>query len=443
MKKLIVVFSILAAVTFSVFANGADDKSAAEKSITVWMINNPVEKIIKAFDAVAVDFENETGIKVSYIRTPTNDFHTRLVTSISAGAYPDVIIWNSQPGIEFSSTGAVVTVDDVIAQAGKEHFGAGVLQSYMIKNKIYEIPFLARPAGIHARKSWLEAAGYSTELKTDKNGNFYMEGLRTWEDIVQAGIKITKASEGKYGLGFGYSRKAFGDSAGFAFSVNASYGGRILDKNGKVAINSRETIAALRFMQNMWKSGALPAACTTWDGNSNNQFFIGGDIGIVFNSNSILAKLNDKTTVKASDVIIIPFPIGSAGRSFMEASPETISIFKTAKVNYAKQFASYLIKPDTQIKMFRTMGFGYYSPLRADVMNNAIFSSLSQNEKVFMRDTMKAVGPSFPSDADSRLTALYSSFLFDDALSRIAVDGWSPEQVADEMEKKVKEAIED
>ena len=79
------------------------------------------------------------------------------------------------------------------------------------------------------------------------------------------------------------------------------------------------------------------------------------------------------------------------------------------------------------------MGFGYYSPLRADVMNNAIFSSLSQNEKVLMRDTMKAVGPSFPSDADSRLTALYSSFLFDDALSRIAVDGWSPEPVHDEM----------
>jgi hypothetical protein len=32
--------------------------------------------------------------------------------------------------------------------------------------------------------------------------------------------------------------------------------------------------------------------------------------------------------------------------------------------------------------------------------------------------------------------------VWDDALSRIAVDNWTPEQIAAEMEKKVKEAFE-
>jgi multiple sugar transport system substrate-binding protein len=422
-------------------SQAASPGASVSKDIELWMINNPNAPIIKAFDDAGKNFEAAAGIKVNYVRTPTNDFHTKLVTSISAKVYPDMIIWNISPGIEFSGTGMVVTVDDLVNEIGRGKFADGDLRMLTLNGKLYEIPFLTRPSGLHARKSWLQKAGYDTTLRTDAKGQYYMEGLRTWEDILEAGKKITDVSNGKYGLGFAYSRKAYGDSAGFCAGVLACYGSRVLDDNGKAAINSPETIAGLAFLKRFWESGAIPPAATTWDGNSNNQFFIAGDVGIVSNSNSIFAGIKSDSPIKADDVVIIPFPSGPKG-AFKQSHPDTITIFKTPKVEYAREYARYLLKTETQIEMFRTMGYGYYSPVRNEIMQSELFRNLSDNEKVMAADGAKSVDISYPGDPNPVITALYSSFMWDDALSRIAVDNWTPEQIAAEMEKKVKEAFE-
>jgi len=313
---------------------------------------------------------------------------------------------------------------------------------FTVNGKLLEIPLFVRPAGLHARKDWLKAAGYDTEIKKDKNGIYYYEDLQTWEDLLEAAKKINDPANGKYGMGFAYSRKAFGDSASFCLSVLYSYGASLLDKNGKVAIGSNEAVEGLAFIKKVWESGVVPSAVTTWDGGSNNNFFIGGDIGMVYNSNSIMGKLNETTGTKPEDLMMIPFPAGPAG-SVMSANPESITIFKKKNTSAAEAFAKYMLKEETQVTMFDIMGFGYYSPLKKDVMENALFDNLDQNQKVLMQDSRKAINVSYPYDPNSKLNALYSSFLFDDALSRIAIDGWSPERVAAEMAKKTEEAIND
>ena len=442
LKQLLIGLSILMFLAMPLMAAGQSEAKAAAqpKSVEVWAISNPNETIIKAFDEAGAKFQEKTGIEVKYIRIPTNDFNTKLVTSISAGVYPDMIIWNTAPGIAFSSTNMVQPMDAVIAEIGEDKFGEGALKMFTSNGVLLEAPFLVRPAGLHARKSWLEKAGYDTTLKQDANGNYYMEGLKTWEDILVAGKKITDIPNGKYGLGFGYSRKAFGDSAGFVFSILSSHGARVLDDNNKVVVNTPQMRAAIDYMKRFWESGAVPAASTTWDGNSNNQFFITGDLGIALNSNSIAAKLNNETAVKPDDLIMIPMPSGPVG-SYVQANPESITVFKTKNLDSAMEYAKYLLSAETQIEMFKTMGFGYYSPLRKDVMANELFNSLSDNEKVLMSDSAKAVGASFPGEPDARLSALYSSFFYDDILSRIAVDNWSVDQIVAEMEKKAKEAL--
>ena len=187
----------------------------------------------------------------------------------------------------------------------------------------------------------------------------------------------------------------------------------------------------------------MPAATTTWDGNANNNYFISGEIGMVYNSNSILTKLTDKTATKPDNAIIVPFPSGPKGLSMMYSNPETLTIFKTPKVELTKKFAAYLLDTKTQVAMFKTMLFGYYSPLRADVMADPLFNSLTDNEKVFMQDAMKIVDPSYPGEPNGKLSALINAFVMDDSLSRIAVDGWTPQQVVKELEQKVNEALND
>jgi ABC-type glycerol-3-phosphate transport system substrate-binding protein len=439
MKRLI---TLLLVLTLSLGAL-ALPAAAEEKSIEVWMISNPSESILKAFDDAAADFAAATGIKVNYVRIATNDFHTKLVTNISAKMYPDMVIWNTTPGIEFFKTGIVAPVDDLADEVGRDKYAESVLKMFTIDGALYEIPLLMRPAGLHVRKSWMEKAGYDTVLKTDENGKYYYEGLRTWDDVLGLGKKLTDAANGKYGLGFQYSRLGFGDSAGNMLGILFSFGASLIDENNQSAINSPEAIAAFDYVKRVWDSGAVPSAATTWDGNANNQYFIQGDIGIVNNSNSILGKLGADTAFGPDDVIILPNPEGPAGLALCSGSPDTITLFKTAKLDDAREYAKYLLKLDTQVKMFETMGFGYYSPVRTDVQAAPLFANLSDNEKVFMQNTLGASSPSYPGQPDARVAALYSSFILDDAMSHIAVDGWTPQQVVEDMEAKVKEALED
>ena len=149
------------------------------------------------------------------------------------------------------------------------------------------------------------------------------------------------------------------------------------------------------FLRRMWESGAVPPAATTWDGSSNNNYFIGGDIGMCLNSNSIMGKLNEKTACKPENLVMIPMPEGPNG-SYLQASPESITVFDTKNVAGAKEFAKYLLQTETQVEMFKTMGFGYYSPLKRSTAANPLFANLSDNQKVMMQDSRNAVGSSFP-----------------------------------------------
>ena len=426
-----------------VFASGSSDVSLTEDglpdSIEVWRISNPSEKIMKAFDDVAADFEAATGIKVNYVLTPTNDFHTKLVTSISAGVYPDVVIWNSSPGTEFAYTGMVQPMDELLEEIGSDQYATNLVDTFRVDGTLWEIPFYVRPGSLHARRDWLEAAGYDLTLQQDENGDYYIEDLKTWEDILEAGKKITDVANNRYGLGFAYSRKAFGDSAGFCFSVIACHGGRIIDEEGNLEIDTPEMRSAIDFLIRLWNSGAVPPAATTWDGNSNNQFFLTGDIGIVQNSNSILEKL-PSDNVALEDVMILPYPEGPAG-SWKQGPPESITVFKTDKLAASEEFVKYISSPEVQLKMFETMGFGYYAPLRYDVIADPMFESLTDNEKVMLRGSTHSVSSSFPGETDSRLSILYSSYFYDDILSRIAVDNWTVDQIIDEMEQKAQEIL--
>ena len=158
-RKAMAVLSVLMLSMAMVFAGGSSEASSDSKSVEVWRISNPDEKIIAAFDQVAEDFKAATGIDVSYVLVPTNDFHTKLVTSISAGVFPDVIIWNSNPGIEFANTGKVHPANGILEEIGMDQFGESIIKMFEIDGVIYESPFMVRPAGMHARRDWLEAAG--------------------------------------------------------------------------------------------------------------------------------------------------------------------------------------------------------------------------------------------------------------------------------------------
>jgi multiple sugar transport system substrate-binding protein len=404
------------------------------------MIHHPNKEVMDAFDEAGMAFQKQTGITVNYVRIPTSDFHTKLVTSIAAKQYPAMVIWNITAGLEFSESGIIREVSGLIDQIGRENFREDQLKMFQVPaGKQWEIPFLARLAGYHYRKDWLEEIGLNPEPVKDAEGNLIVEAYNTWDDVLETSKKLT--GNGRYGAGFQLNRSGFGDSKDFAMTLIMTHGGHILDpETGEVAINSPETIAALSFLKKMIDSGIMPDGVATWDGYANNLYFSNGTVGLVVNSNSIIPKLEETDDAKKENIGIAPPPAGPAGRRYT-AAPETITIFETDASEAAEKFAIFLMQKETQIKLFETMGVGYYGPLALNVIDDPAFENIGSQERMFMEAGKYIVGNGWPGGPHPKLSQVVNSFVFDDALSRIAVDDWSPEKTAKEMADKVHEIM--
>lgn len=440
--KLLSIFMLVGLLSISNYAFA--------ESIEVWQIHSPIKEIMDSFDWSATQFESETGIKVNLVRIPTDNFHSKLVTSISAHQYPDMVIWNIKPGIEFSELNIIAEVSDLLDGYRKE-FDPGILKMFQLPlGKQWEIPLFSRPGGYHFRKDWLKEVGLNPEPMKNENGNLVVKAYDTWEDFYETGKKLTRDTDGdgvidRWGAGFAYNRKAFGDSASFAFSVMSSFGGKFLDpETGDIAINSPETIAAFSYLKKLYKEGIVPPDVTAWDGYGNNLNFMNGKVGIVMNSNSIISALKEDNPKLVDNVgITIPPRNSKTGiRSFF-GNPETITIFKTKNLKNTKQYAKFLLKEKNQIEMFKIMGVGYYSPVRDDVLSNSFFDSISEQQRMFMEVGKFIKGIAYPGAPNAKLNVAFNSYILDDALARISVDDWTPERAVKEMETRLEEILEE
>src|SRR2546428_2481184 len=85
------------------------------------------------------------------------------------------------------------------------------------------------------------------------------------------------------GQAFGHS---LGDPNNWAYSVTWGFGGAEIDDKGKVIINSKETLEAVKFTVAVWKD-CLDEGGLAWDDSSNNRAYLAGTISATINGASI------------------------------------------------------------------------------------------------------------------------------------------------------------
>src|SRR5690606_6518632 len=77
----------------------------------------------------------------------------------------------------------------------------------------------------------------------------YNEFPKTWDEYRDAGKKL-KAKGLPIGQALGQS---FGDPPTFAYPLMWAYGGVEIDESGKVALDSKETVEAVKYLTAAWK----------------------------------------------------------------------------------------------------------------------------------------------------------------------------------------------
>jgi multiple sugar transport system substrate-binding protein len=295
--------------------------------------------------------EKALGIKVNYETVNGNDLQPRITAGIQSGAGPDILmLFNNHPHLYRAS---LADVTDVAEEVSKDQ---GAYYKISIGNcssggKFFSVPMAMIGAMNAYRKSWFAEVGYN-------------EFPKTWDQYRDAGKKL-KAKGYPIGQSLGQS---FGDPPTFAYPLLWSFGGAEIDAGGKVAINSKETLEAVKWLAAAWKE-SFDEGGLAWDDASNNRAFLAGTICSTLNGASIYIESMRKPEQYKSadgkplkeDILHAPLPGGPKGQYGMHTYTSHVIPSYSKNQAAAKQLLRFIHKKENYDQWFAT-GLGFYTP---------------------------------------------------------------------------------
>ena len=278
----------------------------------------------------------------------------------NSGAGPDIIIgFSDAPHIYVDK---LIELTEVADYLGKRYGGWQPLaQKYGMRHKSNAwigLPFGATAGPLIYRKSILKSVGFDT-VPEDHAG---------FLDLCR---KLQKAGK-PAGFALGNAK---GDGNGFANWVLWSHNASLLDEEGNITINSKETVAALKYLKELYPT--FIAGTPSWNDVSNNRAYSSGEISLTANGVSLYFSLkNDPATAAiAEDTEHQLLPKGVAKNSPMAGLTLNAMVFKHSPYpNAAKAFLQFMLERD-QYEPWLNANSGYWSQPLAAYADAAVWSS--------------------------------------------------------------------
>ncbi|MBV9250435.1 MAG: carbohydrate ABC transporter substrate-binding protein, partial [Acetobacteraceae bacterium] len=213
------------------------------------------------------------------------DLRPQTAVAANTGAGPDIIIgFSSDPQIYSDK---LIAVNDLADYLGAKYGGWHELaQLYGTKWRTKDwlsIPMGGSGGATVYRTSWLKEAGYE----------------RVPDDLNQFLTLCQKLKQNGHPVGFALGH-AVGDANGFAEWLLWTHGAALMDEHGKVSLDTKETVDALKYARELYPhmiSGTL-----AWTDPSNNKAYAAGEISLTFNGVSIYFVLKNSQDPKLQEI---------------------------------------------------------------------------------------------------------------------------------------------
>jgi multiple sugar transport system substrate-binding protein len=233
--------------------------------------------------------------------------------------------------------------------------------------------------------------------------------------------------------------KAVGDGNNWVHWLLWSHGGKLVDQNGHVVINSPETLAALEYARTLYPS--FVQGTLSWLDSNNNKAFLDGQISLTANGISVYYSAKNSPDPKlqemANDISHARFPIGPVGKPSELMQVTQWMLFKHSKYpNAAKELLRFLMEAE-QYNPWMQSAIGYVSqPLRA-YESNPVWTSDPKHTAFrdggnFILDVGHA-GPLGPASA-----AALADYIVLDMVAEAASGARTPKQAAERAEARAK-----
>src|SRR6476619_5876933 len=354
-------------------ADVAAPNFAIEKGASLRMLR-PV-RFVQAdedvFRANCAKFTKDTGVEVKVDFVGWEDINQQTAVTSNSGAGPDIIIgFSDAPHIYVDK---LIELTDVADYLGKKYGGwLNLAKAYGRKAKSESwigLPFGATAGPLIYRKSILKSVGFD---KAPEDAAGFLDLCK----------KLQKAGK-PAGFALG---NAVGDGNGFADWMMWSHNATLLDEEGNVTINSKETIAALNFVKELYPT--FIAGTPSWNDVSNNRAYSSQEISLTANGVSLYFSLkNDPATAAIAEDSEHQFlPKGLAKSPPMGGLCLNAMVFKHSPYpNGAKAFLQFMMEKE-QYDPWLNANSGYWAHPLAAYVESAVWSS-DPKIRIF-RDTM-------------------------------------------------------
>jgi len=297
----------------------------------------------EAFQAAVDAFTKATGVAVRIDSEGFEDLRPKAAVAANIGSGPD-IIWGIHADAHLYPD-AMMDVSDICDHLGGKYGGwYPVAEQYGKRDgKWINVPFTVSGNFLNYRISHMKQAGFDKFPETNADFLTMMQNLKK------------NGTPGGFALG-----NASGDGNSWTHWLLWSHGGKMVDKDDNVTINSPETIAALEYARELGET-FLPG-CASWLDGHNNKAFLQGACSVTNNGISIYAAAQrEGMTEIANDMDHAFFPIGPAGEPTELHVLFPMMLYKHTKYpNAAKALVTWLSEKD-QYDAFLQGSLGYLS----------------------------------------------------------------------------------
>ncbi len=208
------------------------------------------------------------NVNVVYRSVPWSNWYETFVTAIASGSAPDVSTGASFQAVQLYDQGAILPLDELVAQLDPTDFGPGALDAMKFDGHYVGLPWGFDPRVLFYRKDLLTAAG--------------VEVPENWQQFRTAAKALTGG--GKYGL------VSSGDPSGMHWILTSmiNNNGGAFDVDGKPALTSERSLEALRFLASLVADGSVNPASVGYRGDDARGSFVRGEAAFLLNNVGVL-----------------------------------------------------------------------------------------------------------------------------------------------------------
>jgi multiple sugar transport system substrate-binding protein len=404
-----------------------DRARAAGKTLKIMQWSHFVPGYDKWFDGVFTKQwgqKNDTEVTVDHIAI--GEINARAAAEVSARKGHDLFMFLSPPAAYEKQTIDHKDIYDAVERKHGKKIDLALKSTFNPKTKRYfafSDSYVPDPGNY--RKDLWEKVGFPN-------------GPATWDDLRVGGKKIKDQFGNPVGIGLSQEL----DTNMAMRALLWSFGGSVQDANGSVAINSKQTVEAVKFMRSLYKE-AETAEVFTWDPSSNNRGILAGKLSFVANAISVTRSAEKDNPEMSAKIQLAPALKGPVRAIAAEHVMDCYVIWDFAENKQgAQQFLiDYMDTFEAAFKASEFYNFPCFPQTVPDItqlLSNDPKANPPDKYKVLANVLEWATNVGYPGYATAAIDEVFNTFVIPTMFAKAAQDVMSPEESVAAAEKEIK-----